>query len=125
MPKSKSKSKGKFRRARLRHAIFTRGADKLLGGRLLERHLVDEIHVRSFDVAVPNWRSEFDGLRIGHVSDLHLGDLMPPERANKAIQLLASHEVDLVAFTGDAVDLHWKGVESFFESLVSVPAPLG
>lgn len=123
MPKSKSKSK--LNRARLRHAIFTRGADKLLGGRLRQRHLEDKIHVRSFDVAVPHWRSEFDGLRIGHLSDLHHGDLMPRERADEAIQLLAAQDVDLVAYTGDAVDLHWQGIESFFEGLANVPAPLG
>jgi len=121
----KSNSKGKFKRAKLRHAIFTRGANKLLGGRLLDRHLEDDIKVRSFDVSLPRWRSEFDGLRIGHVSDLHLGDLMPRERVAETIELLSAQQVDLVAFTGDAVDLHWNGVESFFEGLRSVPAPLG
>ena len=121
----KSKSNGKFARARLRHAIFTRGADLLLGGRLRERHLEDKIELRSYDVAIPKWRRELDGLRIGHLSDLHLGDLMPGARVNEAIELLSKENVDLVAFTGDAVDLHWQGVETFFEGLVSVPAPLG
>ena len=49
----------------------------------------------------------------------------PGKRADEAIQLLAAQDVDLVAYTGDAVDLHWQGIESFFEGLANVPAPLG
>ena len=121
----KSKSKGKFTRARLRHAIFTRGADMLLGGRLRERHLENEIALRTFDVQIPNWRDELDGLKIGHLSDLHFGDLMPRAKVDEVIDVLAEQQLDLIAFTGDAVDLHWEGIEYFFERLVSVPAPLG
>lgn len=122
---AKSRSSGKFRRARLRHALFTRGADKLLGGRLLERHLDDTIELHPFDVELPRWPSELDGLRIGHLSDLHLGDLMPRTRVEEAVELLKEQCVDLVAFTGDAVDLEWQGVEHFFEALADIPAPLG
>lgn len=122
---AKSRSSGKFKRARLRHALFTRGADKLLGGRLLERHLEDSIEVHSFDVTLPRWPSELDGMRIGHLSDLHLGDLMPRARVEEAVDLLKEQAVDLIAFTGDAVDLEWHGVEHFFEALANVPAPLG
>ena len=121
----KRQSSGKFRRARLRHSIFTRGADKLLGGRLLERHLGDEIVVRSHRCSVPRWSSEFDGLRIGHLTDLHLGDLMPRERYEETLALLHDQRVDLVAFTGDAVDLEHEGVASFFTALAAVHAPFG
>ena len=122
---AKSRSNGKFTRARLRHALFTRGADKLLGGRLLERHLEDQIEVHTHEVSIPHWPTEFDGTRIGHLTDLHLGDLMPPARVEETLGLLADQQVDLVAFTGDAVDLECKGVEHFFEKLAAIPAPLG
>ncbi|MDG2030924.1 MAG: metallophosphoesterase family protein [Phycisphaerales bacterium] len=122
---SKSRPNGKFTRARLRHALFTRGADKLLGGRLLERHLEDQIEVHTHDVSIPNWPEEFDGIRIGHLTDLHLGDLMPRARVDETLALLSEQDVDLIAFTGDAVDLECAGVEHFFESLAAVPAPLG
>jgi len=121
----KSQSSGKFKRARLRHSIFTRGADKLLGGRLLQRHLGDEILVRSHECPIPRWPSEFDGLRIGHLTDLHLGDLMPRERYEETLSLLHDQRVDLVAFTGDAVDLEHGGVEEFFTALAGVHAPFG
>lgn len=122
---AKRQSSGKFKRARLRHSIFTRGADKLLGGRLLERHLGDEIEVHSHELCIPRWPSEFDGLRIGHLTDLHLGDLMPRERFEETLALLHEQRVDLVAFTGDAVDLEHDGVEDFFSELAKVHAPFG
>ena len=122
---ARSRSSGKFKRARLRHALFTRGADKLLGGRLLERHLENEIVVREHSIALPSWRSSHDGLRIGHMTDLHLGDLMPIDRAEATAELLNDRALDLVAFTGDAVDLEHDGVDRFFRTLASVPAPLG
>ena len=122
---SKSGSSGKYRRARLRHALFTLAPDRLLGGRLLRRHLKNEVVVRRFEVPIPSWRSELDGLRIGHLSDLHMGDLMPGERVDEINQLLVEEQVDLVAFTGDAVDLDWKGIERFFDGMAAIPAPLG
>lgn len=120
-----TRSNGKFLRARLRHALFTRAPDRLLGGKLLERHLETPIEVHRWRISLPEWPEAFDGIRIGHLTDLHLGDLMPPPRVCETIDLLAREDVDLVAFTGDAVDLQWQGVERFFRDLVAVPAPLG
>ena len=121
----KSSSRGKYRRAKIRHALFTLTPNRLLGGRLLRRHLKDDVVVRNFEVSLPRWRAELDGLRIGHLSDLHLGDLMPDQRVDEINQLLVDQRLDLVAFTGDAVDLDWNGIERFFEGMVRIPAPLG
>ena len=82
---SKSDSTGKFKRAKLRHKLFTLGPDFLLRGRLRERHLKNEIALRHFAVRLPRWRSELGTLRIGHLSDLHFGDLMPPERVAEIV----------------------------------------
>ena len=121
----KSRSRAKYRRAKIRHALFTMAPDKLLGGRLLRNHLKDDVVVRRFPVTAPLWRSCFDGMRIGHVSDLHMGDLMPMERVDEINRLLVPERLDLLAFTGDAVDLDWKGIEHFFQGMVSVPARYG
>ena len=122
---SKSGSTGKFRRAKLRHKLFTLGPDFLLRGRLRERHLKNEIARHHFEVRLPIWRAELGTLRIGHLSDLHFGDLMPPERVEEIVDSLREQNLDLIAFTGDAVDLEWRGIERFFDLLASVPAPLG
>ena len=122
---SKSGSSGKYRRAKLRHALFTLAPNRLLGGRLLRRHLKNDVVVRHFEVPIPRWRPDLDGIRIGHLSDLHLGDLMPDQRVDEINRLLMDQRLDLVAFTGDAVDLDWHGIERFFEGMAAIPAPLG
>jgi len=83
------------------------------------------IEIREVEITSPLWPVELDGLRIGHVSDLHLGTLMPIDRAHAAIEQLAAREPDLVACTGDVVDLHAKGVEAVFDHWAKHHPPLG
>ena len=116
---------GKFRRAKARHLLFTSGPNKLSRGRLYKKHFDQSIALNKVDVVSPRWPKAFDGLRIGHVSDFHLGDLMPLERAKHAIQLLANQEPDIVVCTGDVVDLCVDGAMPLLESLGSINAPLG
>jgi uncharacterized protein len=116
---------GKFLRAKLRHSIFTLGANRLSGGRLLATHLAKPLVVREFEVTMPGWPRGWDGLRIGHFSDLHFGDLMTIERGLEVIDLLAARKPDLIAFTGDMIDLYCAGAEPLFERMVASGAPLG
>ena len=116
---------GKFRRAKARHLLFTSGPNKLSKGRLYKKHFDQSISLHEVDIHSPSWPIEFDGLRIGHISDFHLGDLMPIERAKHAVHLLAKQEPDIVVCTGDLVDLHLDGAEKLLEELASVNAPLG
>jgi predicted MPP superfamily phosphohydrolase len=116
---------GKFRRAKARHLLFTTGPNKLSNGRLFKKHFDQSILLHERVITTPSWPKEFDGLRIGHVSDFHLGDLMPIERAENAIDLIAKQEPDIVVCTGDVVDLHTEGAQKLFDALVAVRAPLG
>ncbi len=116
---------GSFRRASLRHRILTLGADRLTGGRLSREHARQPTVVRRFDVSLPSWPAAWDGLRIGHFSDMHFGDLMPVERAIGVVELLGAEKPDLVAFTGDMVDLEYEGAGPVFEATVAIGAPLG
>lgn len=124
MPSSKRQS-GKFRRAKARHTLFTTGPNKLSRGRLFKNHFDQSLSLNETTISSPRWPSSFDGLRIGHVSDFHLGDLMPIEQAKQAVQLLAKQEPDIVVCTGDVVDLHVNGAEELLEELASIQAPLG
>ena len=124
MPSSKRPS-GKFRRAKARHLLFTTGPNKLSKGRLFKNHFDQSVSLHESTITTPLWPSAFDTLRIGHVSDFHLGDLMPIERDRQAVHLLAKQEPDLVVCTGDVVDLHIDGAEALFEALVAIQAPLG
>lgn len=115
----------RYRRARVRNFLFTVGPSRLAGGRLRRRHLDREFAVREVEASSPAWPRAFDGLRIGHISDFHLGELVPMERALAAVELLAAQEPDFVACTGDVVDLHHHGVKPLLDALARIPAPLG
>lgn len=115
----------KFARARWRHRLLTLGADRITGGRLSREHARQPTVVRRFEVTMPAWPSAWDGLRIGHFSDLHFGDLMPVERGLKVIELLGTQRPDLVAFTGDMVDLECEGATPLFDATAAIEAPLG
>lgn len=74
---------------------------------------------------MPHWPADWDGLRIGHFSDMHFGDLMSVDRAIGVVELLGAEKPDLIAFTGDMVDLECEGVGPIFEATVAIGAPLG
>jgi len=118
-------AKGRLARATLRHAMVTTLPDRLLGGALSRRHLRAPVHLRERELWVPGWPVAFDGIRIAHVSDLHVGELMPVDRALQVIDLVRQGKPDLVACTGDIVDLHVAGCEPVFDALGSIPAELG
>lgn len=115
----------KYHRARIRKFLFTHGPNRLTGGRLKKRHLAANVAVESPEILSTRWPAAFDALRIAHVSDFHLGDLMPLERALEVVEQIAALEPDLVACTGDVVDLHQEGSRPLLEALTQINAPLG
>lgn len=129
MPRKTSKPererKAKYRRARIRNFVFTHGPNRLSRGRIGHHHLRSEIVLRQIEIASPDWPSAFDGLSIGHVSDFHLGDLIPLDRALAAVALLAEQDPDLVACTGDVVDLNHDPAPPLLAALADIGAPLG
>jgi len=121
----KKKRGGKFRRAQLRNMLLTKTVDRLMRGRLRDRHLKQPIELREVELAVPNWPRAFEGLRVGHLSDLHLGHLMPVDRAIELVERLGAAKPDVLACTGDVVDLEWQGCEPLLEAMGNMRAPLG
>lgn len=104
---------------------MTRGADRLTGGRLLKRHLSQEPITRRETVTTPLWPAAFDGLRIGHVTDFHFGELMPAAVAAQVVGRLKGETPDLLACTGDVIDLDASGVEPILAAMADVQAPMG
>ena len=119
------RKKARYRRARIRNFMFTIGPDRLSGGRIARRHLARDFHVREIAVESPHWPTELDGLRIGHISDFHLGELISLERALEAVEHLAAQEPDFIACTGDVVDLHHHNAAPLLQALAAINAPLG
>jgi predicted MPP superfamily phosphohydrolase len=109
----------------VRSFLFTVGPHRLTGGAITRRHLAKDIEVRELELSSPAWPIAFDGLRIGHVSDFHLGELLPLEQAIAITTRLAEQQPDLVACTGDVVDLHHHDAPMLLEALADINAPFG
>ncbi|HSI32794.1 MAG TPA: metallophosphoesterase, partial [Tepidisphaeraceae bacterium] len=61
--------------------------------------------VRRLEVFVPTLPVDLDGLRIAHVSDLHVGQFLPSGMAGRVVDATNALGADLVAFTGDLMDI--------------------
>jgi predicted MPP superfamily phosphohydrolase len=123
---SSARQRRRYQRACLRHLLFTAGPNRLTNGRLIRRHLArHELVVRDLHLTSPHWPHAFDGLRIAHVSDFHLGELMPLDHALRIVRHIAQSAPDLVACTGDVVDLHHDEAPSLFAALAGLNAPMG
>lgn len=115
----------KYRRARVREFLFTVGPHRLTKGRSTQRHLAQDVVVRRLEFSSPSWPAGFDGLRIAHVSDFHLGPLLPVDRAVAVAGVIAAEAPDLVACTGDVVDLHHDEARPLLDAIAAVDAPFG
>jgi hypothetical protein len=120
-----SPKSAKYRRARLRHLLFTLGPHRLTRGRSTQRHLEKDVLLRELPINSPRWPAAFDGLRIAHVSDFHLGPLLPLDRALAVVERIAEQKPDLLAITGDLVDLHNHDAGPVLAALAAVDAPMG
>jgi hypothetical protein len=61
------------------------------------------VRVRSLDVKVRDLPRAFDGYRVAHLSDVHVGAFCPRARVDRWVDLVNARGVDLVALTGDYV----------------------
>jgi len=90
---------------------FTRGRSKL------ERTLV-QIPVEELD-------AEHRGLRIGHLTDLHIGNALEGESLDALVREANALDVDLLVLTGDIFDFDPAYVEDGARRLAGLHAPLG
>jgi predicted MPP superfamily phosphohydrolase len=121
----RTRARGRYRRAKIRNFLFTVGPNRITGGRINRRHLAQDVIVREVEITSPRWPKGFDGLRIGHVSDFHLGELLPLKRALEVVAQLADQRPDLIACTGDVVDLHHDEAGPLLRAMVDIGAPMG
>ncbi len=68
----------------------------------------------------------FDGFRIVHISDLHLGSFHGyKDRVRKAVKIVNSLEPDMIVFTGDLVNNFTAEADVFIDILSQMAAPSG
>jgi len=116
---------GKRLRARIRHAAFTRLPSALAGGRLQRSRSQRKLDVVDREIALPDLPDELDGLTIAHFSDMHVGELLRIDRLPRLVRRVNRLNADLIAVTGDYVDLSLDVIRPVVEAMSRLEAPLG
>ena len=114
-----------YRTATVRHTFLTRLPDALSVGVLKRRHVTQPIEIAEHAFASAHWPRAFDGVRIAHISDIHFGHLLGEERLVQAVEAVRAVNADLIAITGDLVDLSAHEAPLLFERLALLTACLG
>lgn len=109
----------------MRHAAFTRAPLRLTAGRIRESRSVRRVELVEPTVTLPELPDALDGLRIAHFSDLHAGELFEPHRLGPVVDRVAELAPDLIAVTGDLIDLHVETLVPVLAALRRLHAPLG
>ncbi|NJK31587.1 MAG: hypothetical protein HC927_03745 [Deltaproteobacteria bacterium] len=60
-----------------------------------------EVALREWTVWIPDLPEGHDGLRVAHLSDIHIGLVTPDQRIRNAVELINSTTPDLTLLTGD------------------------
>src|SRR5271166_6383106 len=81
--------------------------------------------IERVDVPVANLPPELDGLRIAQLSDIHIGDYMPPHEIARAVDMANSLQPDISFVTGDFVSGEGDPLDTCIAELSRLRAPLG
>jgi len=77
------------------------------------------------EVPITNLPPNLDGLRIVHVSDLHIGDFMPRTAIRRAVDMINAVQPDLAVLTGDLISHERDPLEDGIAELSRLRVPLG
>lgn len=90
---------------------------------MIRRH---EIHVRDVEMEIDGLPASFDGTRIAHITDLHLGNLSPQHTyLERIVETINALQPDIVCFTGDIVHLSVDDSSPSDTILRQIEAPMG
>jgi predicted MPP superfamily phosphohydrolase len=74
--------------------------------------------IHEVTVAIPDLPQEFEGYRIAHITDTHLGPLLRRSWTQSLVQRVDSAQADLVVHTGDLVDGSVQALRPYAEPLM-------
>jgi hypothetical protein len=81
--------------------------------------------VVTVEVPITDLPPTLDGLRIVHLSDIHIGDFLPRAALRRAIDLINAVQPDLVVLTGDLITTEHDPLEDAIAELSRLRVPLG
>lgn len=86
---------------------------------------LDEFRVRPITVDVPNLPPELDGLRIAHVSDIHVGRFTNGRTLKRIVQATNQLDADLVLLTGDLINNSLTDLSDGLEAVANMQSRHG
>lgn len=99
-------------------APFVAGVYGLLYGRL-------NLETTAPVIRLPRLPRAFEGFRICHLSDLHIGPFMPAEEIRKYAAIANAQKADMIVLTGDFVTFDPATQHAVVEALAGLRAPFG
>jgi predicted MPP superfamily phosphohydrolase len=85
-----------------------------------------DFQVEEYDIRLPHWPAALDGLRVAHLSDIHVGGAMDRERLRQVARLTNASKPDLVLHTGDFLTHRLGNFDApLYEALAEIKAPYG
>lgn len=84
-----------------------------------------DYRVRRVKVNLPNLPKSFDGIRIGHISDIHAGSFFNKTAVKGGVEMLMRERPDVIFFTGDLVNNQASEMRDYAEVFGKLHAPLG
>ena len=73
----------------------------------------------------PNLPKEFDGIKLGQISDIHSGSFYNKKAVAGGVNLLLNEKPDFIFFTGDLVNGNTSEMREYQDVFAKVKAPLG
>jgi predicted MPP superfamily phosphohydrolase len=84
-----------------------------------------DYRLRKQKLAIANLPREFEGLTLGHISDIHSGSFFNKRAVKGGVSMLLAEKPDLVFFTGDLVNERTDELKGYFDIFGLIKADLG
>ena len=84
-----------------------------------------DYRVRRKTITLPNLPKQFDGIRIGQISDIHSGSFFSKTAVQGGVDMMLKEKPDLIFFTGDLVNNETTEVKEYIDIFNKLKAPLG
>jgi predicted MPP superfamily phosphohydrolase len=84
-----------------------------------------DYRIRRVKVKLPNLPSNFHGLKIGQLSDIHSGSFFSKSAVKRGVAMFMAEKPDIIFFTGDLVNDQAEEVKEYIDIFSQIKAPLG
>ena len=81
--------------------------------------------LKKIPLAFNNLPAAFKGLKIAHISDIHIGSLQDRKAVEVGVELIMKQRPDMILFTGDLVNNKASEMEGWTDIFSRLQAPLG